>query len=301
MLIFISWEAGMVDQLIAADIAGQIRVVDLIVNRFGFGAMRITGEGIWGEPADRDGAIELLRTAAKLGINFFDTADAYGPEVSEKIIKDALFPYKGLVIATKGGLTRSGPAQWSPDCSPLHLRQACEASLSRLKLDVIDLYQLHTVDPNVPFEESFKTLLDLQREGKIRHIGLSNIEPAHFSQAMNMGHFVSVQNHYNLFNREHEDVMRLCEQYGQIFIPYFPVGGNRGNGVKDTIINAVAEKHQATNHQIALAWILNHSTCTLPIAGTSSIQHLKDNLEAVRIDLDDEDIKQLDSIATNVS
>jgi pyridoxine 4-dehydrogenase len=186
--------------------AGTITVGDFHLNRLGFGAMRITGKGIWGEPADPEQAKQVLRRAVELDINFIDTADAYGPEVSERLIHEALYPYEGIVIATKGGLTRSGPNQWVPDCSPAHLREACEASLARLGVEQIDLYQLHTVDPDVAFEESFQMLLDLQQEGKIHSIGLSNIEPEHFKTALAMGKFVSVQNNYNVLNREHEDV-----------------------------------------------------------------------------------------------
>jgi len=284
-----------------AGLAGQIRLGDLNINRLGYGAMRITGEGIWGEPKNHQEAVELLKSVVSYGVNFIDTADAYGPEVSEKLIAEALYPYEGLVIATKGGLTRSGPGQWVPDCSPEHLVEACDASLKRLKIDQIDLYQLHTVDPKVPFEESFKTLLELQQSGKIKHIGLSNIRPEQFSQAVNLGSFVSVQNNYNVFNREHEDVLRLCEQYSLAFIPYFPVGGNRQGGPADEVVEAIAVKHQATTHQIALAWLLNHSPNIVPIPGTSSINHLQENIASVNIKLDEEDVNRLNSISNNVS
>ncbi len=284
-----------------AGLAGQIRLGDLNINRLGYGAMRITGEGIWGEPKNHQEAVDLLKSAVSYGINFIDTADAYGPEVSEKLIAEALYPYDGLVIATKGGLTRSGPGQWTPDCSPEHLIEACDASLRRLKIDQIDLYQLHTVDPKVPFEESFKTLLELQQRGKIKHIGLSNIRPEQFSQAVNLGSFVSVQNNYNVFNREHEDVLRLCEQHSLAFIPYFPVGGNRQGGPADEVVEAIVLKHQATVHQIALAWLLNHSPNIVPIPGTSSINHLQENIASVNIELDEEDVSRLDSISNNVS
>ncbi len=215
----------MVEAEVNAELAGRIRAGDYLVNRIGFGSMRITGEGVWGPPKDINKAKVLLRSAVEYGVNFIDTADSYGPEVSETLIADALFPYHGIVVATKGGLIRGGPGKWSPDCSPKHLRESCEKSLKRLKVDTIDIYQLHTVDPKVPFEDSFRTLLDLQKEGKIRHIGLSNIEPEHFMKALNMGSFVSVQNNYNVLNREHEDVLRLCEQHRIAFIPYFPIGG----------------------------------------------------------------------------
>lgn len=291
----------MADDGLSVTLAGQIRIGDLKINRLGYGAMRITGEGIWGEPKDHEGALALLKRAIELGINFIDTADAYGPEVSENLIFEALHPYNGIVVATKGGLTRSGPGQWVADCSPEHLREACEASLKRLHVDQIDLYQLHTVDSKVPFDQSFKTLLELQQEGKIKHIGLSNIEPEQFSQALNLGNFVSVQNNYNVFNREHEDILKLCEQHGMAFIPYFPVGGNRLDGPADEIVASIAQKHQATNHQIALAWLLNHSTNIVPIPGTSSLLHLEENVASVNIKLEADDIERLDGIATNVS
>lgn len=291
-------EAGVT--YIDASTAGQIRIGHFYVNRLGFGAMRITGEGIWGEPADREEMKQLLKRAAELGVNFIDTADAYGPEVSEKLIKEALFPYTGIVIATKGGMVRSGPGRWSKDCSPAHLREACEASLKRLNVDTIDLYQLHAVDSKVPFEESFQTMLDLQKEGKIKDIGLSNIEPEHFQMALNMGRFVSVQNNYNVINREHEDILRLCEEHGIAFIPYFPVGGNIGGPSSETISD-IAEKYGVTNHQIALAWLLNHSDAILPIPGTSRIKHLEENVAAGNIKLESADVKTLDNLATNVS
>ena len=284
-----------------ASTAGQIRIGHFYINRIGFGAMRITGNGIWGEPDDRGAMIELLKAAVDLGVNFIDTADAYGPEVSENLIKEALFPYTGIVIATKGGMVRGGPGMWSQDCSPSHLRQACEASLKRLNVDTIDLYQLHTVDSRVPFEESFQTMLDLQKEGKIKDIGLSNIEPENFETALNMGSFVSVQNNYNVFNREHEDVLRLCEEHSIAFIPYFPVGGNIAGGLGNELLSQVAQKYQATNHQIALSWLLNHSDNIVPIPGTSSIEHLKQNIAIGDVKLDNEDIEILDGLSGNIS
>ena len=280
--------------------AGLIRIGDYKVNRLGYGAMRITGPGVWGEPEDIDNAVSVLKRAIELGVNFIDTADAYGPEVSENLICKALFPYKGIVIATKGGLTRSGPGIWTPDCSPAHLRSALEGSLKRLKIDRIDLYQLHTVDPSIPFEESFQTLIDMQREGKITNIGLSNIEPENFLKAMNMGRFESVQNNYNVFNREHEDVLRLCEKHSVAFIPYFPVGGNTGS-IKNKNLEKIALKYDASPHQIALAWLLDHSSVMLPIPGTSSLEHLEENILAADIELDDEDIETLDSLSDNAS
>ncbi len=265
------------------------------VNRIGFGAMRIVGPGIWGEPDDRQAMIDLLREAVRLGVNFIDTSDAYGPHLSEELIREALFPYKDIVIATKGGFVRGGPGVWIPDASPANLRQACEDSLRRLKIDVIDLYQLHTVDPKVPFTQSFQTLLDLQREGKIKNIGLSNISLNHFAAAMNLGNFVSVQNNYSLLNREHEDVLRACEKHGQAFIPYFPLGGGSGK-LNIPELTAIAKKHHGTPRQIMLAWLLSHSPNMLPIPGTSSMVHLKENMMAGNIQLDDEDIITLDNI-----
>ena len=279
----------------------QITVGDVTLNRLGFGAMRITGPGIWGEPDNVDNALAVLKRAVELGVNFIDTADAYGPRVSEELIARALYPYDGLVIATKGGLVREGPGIWKPNCSSEHLREACEASLSRLKIDVIDLYQLHTVDPEVSFEESYKTLLELQKEGKIRHIGLSNIEPEHFEAALQMGKFVSVQNNYNVFNREHEDVLRLCEANDIAFIPYFPIAGDGPDKVDTELLNRIASNHQASSRQVALAWLLNHSDHILPIPGTSSISHLEENLGSLKLQLDGQEVSQLDAMSSNVS
>jgi pyridoxine 4-dehydrogenase len=281
---------------ISALSAGKLTIGDLTVNRMGYGAMRITGDGIWGEPNDRDNAIAVLQRAKELGINFIDTADAYGPEVSEKLIKEALYPYDGLLIATKGGLTRSGPGQWLPDCSPKHLTEACDASLQRLAVDHIDLYQLHTVDPNVAFEESYQAMLDLQAAGKIRYIGLSNIEPEHYHKAKAMGAFVSVQNNYNVTNREHEDVLKLCEADSIAFIPYFPIGGNQQGGVADQVLSDIASKYEVTERQVALAWILQSSPVTLPIAGTASLSHLEENIASATINLDDEDMRALNGL-----
>jgi pyridoxine 4-dehydrogenase len=276
--------------------AGTVMLGDLHINRLGFGAMRITGTGVWGEPEDPETAKQVLKRAIELDVNFIDTADAYGPEVSERLIKEALYPYEGIIVATKGGLTRNGPGQWTPDCRPEHLREACDASLKRLHVERIDLYQLHTVDTDVPFEDSFQTLLDLQQAGKIRSIGLSNIEPEHFEKALRMGSFVSVQNNYNILNRDHEDILKLCEQHNVVFIPYFPIGGNQENGLAGEVLSRVASTHSVTPRQVALAWLLAHSPVTLPIPGTSSIQHLEENVAAAAINLTPEDMAQLDSI-----
>jgi aryl-alcohol dehydrogenase-like predicted oxidoreductase len=271
--------------------SGQVNIGDLIVNRLGFGAMRITGSGIWGEPADHDGAIAVLRRAAELGVDFFDTADAYGPEVSENLICEALYPYDGLVIATKGGLTRQGPGIWTPDGSPQHLRQALEGSLERLKLKTIDLYQFHRPDPKVLFEDSIRALVELQEESKIRHIGLSNVTVDQIKAARSMTDIVSVQNRYNAgASAVSEEVLQYCQSQGIAFIPYFPIGGD---GTSLDMLEGVAKKHNVTVRQIALAWLLAHSPVMLPIPGTSSIEHLEENIAAVDIKLDDEDLAEL--------
>lgn len=271
--------------------SGQVSLGDLIVNRLGFGAMRITGSGIWGEPADHDGAVAVLRRAAELGVDFFDTADAYGPEVSENLICEALYPYDGLVIATKGGLTRQGPGIWTPDGSPQHLREALDASLTRLKLKTIDLYQFHRPDPKVPFEDSIKALVELQAEGKIRHIGLSNVTVDQIKTAQSMTDIVSVQNRYNVgISAASEDVLQYCQSQGIAFIPYFPIGGD---GTNLDMLEGIAKKHNATVRQIALAWLLAHSPVMLPIPGTSSIEHLEENIAAADIKLDEEDLSEL--------
>jgi len=271
--------------------SGQVSLGDLSVNRLGFGAMRITGSGIWGEPADHDGAIAVLRRAAELGVDFFDTADAYGPEVSENLICEALYPYDGLVIATKGGLTRQGPGIWTPDGSPKHLRQALEGSLKRLKLKTIDLYQFHRPDPKVPFEDSIRALVELQEEGKIRHIGLSNVTVEQIKSAQSMTDIVSVQNRYNAgASAASEEVLKYCQSQGIAFIPYFPIGGD---GTNLDMLEGVAKKHNATVRQIALAWLLAHSPVMLPIPGTCSIEHLEENIAAADIKLDDEDLAEL--------
>jgi len=275
----------------AAD-AGQVKIGDFKVNRLGFGAMRITGEGIWGEPKDHDEAIKVLKRAAELGVNFFDTADAYGPDVSENLIREALHPYEGLVIATKGGLTRGGPGQWTPDGRPEHLRQALEGSLKRLGVDTIDLYQFHRPDPKVPFQDSIRALMDLQKAGKIKHIGVSNVSLDQLKQALDMTDIVSVQNRYNVSDTGSEDVLQYCTERQIAFIPYFPIGGHEADL---SALESVAEKHGADVRQIALAWLLAKSPVMLPIPGTGSVEHLESNLAAADIKLDDEDLTQLSS------
>ena len=278
----------------AADAAksGQVKFGDLTVNRLGFGGMRITGEGIWGEPKDHDESIRVLKRAAELGVNFFDTADAYGPEVSENLIKEALYPYEGLVIATKGGLTRGGPGQWTPDGRPEHLREALEGSLKRLGVDVIDLYQFHRPDPKVPFEDSVQALIDLKKDGKIKQIGLSNVSLDQLKRAREMTDIVSVQNRYNATDTGSEDVLEYCTEHQIAFIPYFPIGGN---GADLASLESVAAKHQSDVRQIALAWLLAKSPVMLPIPGTSSVKHLESNIAAVDITLDEDDLAQLSS------
>lgn len=275
--------------------AGTVKVGTFTVNRMGFGAMRITGQGIWGPPEDEEKAKQVLRRAVELGVNFIDTADAYGPEVSENLIHDALAPYEGVVIATKGGMLRDGPGQWRPNGSPEHLREACEASLKRLGVEQIAVYQFHRPDPSVPFENSVKTLIELQREGKVKHIGLSNVSLAQLQQALGLTPIVSVQNHYNFeHRRDSEEILKFCESQGIAFIPYFPMGGGMSD-YHQRLLQDIAGKHEATPHQIALAWLLAHSPVMLPIPGTGSIEHLEENIAAAAIKLDDDDLAALDA------
>jgi pyridoxine 4-dehydrogenase len=271
---------------------------DLSVRRFGFGAMRLTGRGIWGEPRDRKAALALLRRVVESGVNFIDTADSYGPEVSENLIAEALHPYPpGLVIATKGGLVRPGPDRWDPDCSPAHLRQACEASLRRLKLERIDLYQLHTVDPRVPLPESIGALVELQSQGKIRHIGVSNVNLDQLAQARGLARIVSVQNRYNLQDRTHEAVVDECTRQGMPFLPWYPLGaGNLASAAGK--LAEIARRHRAKPPQIALAWLLRRSPVMLPIPGTSSTEHFEENLAATRIQLSDDEVTTLTNPAS---
>ena len=278
----------------SAAAAGEITIGgDMRVNRLGFGAMRITGDGIWGEPEDRDGAIALLRRAVELEVDFIDTADSYGPDVSEQLIAEALHPYpEGLVIATKGGLTRSGPGRWGVDCRPERLKKRCDASLLRLKVDRIDLYQLHTVDPDVPLEESVGALAELREEGKVRHVGLSNAGRRHIAQALEIVPIVSVQNRYSLTARDSEEVLADCEERGLAFIPWFPLDAG---GIARDAIDEVARRHGATPTQVALAWLLRHSAATLPIPGTSKVAHLEENVAAASLDLSDDDLALLEA------
>jgi len=270
---------------------------DLTVNRLGFGAMRITGEGIWGWPPDRANALKVLRRATELGVDLIDTADAYGPDTSELLIAEALHPYpKGLVIATKGGLTRPGPGEWVPNCRPDHLKQAVEGSLKRLRLERIDLYQLHTVDPKVPIEESLGALKQMQDAGKIRHIGLSNVDPDEITRASKIVPIVSVQNRYNIEDRKSENVLVYCEKENLGFLPWFPIGG--GGGLKpENPLNTAAKAHGVSVYQVALAWLLQRSPVMLPIPGTSSLAHLEDNVAAANLKLTPEEWKAIDALA----
>jgi aryl-alcohol dehydrogenase-like predicted oxidoreductase len=265
---------------------------ELEVRRLGFGAMRITGPGIWGPPADPEGARAVLRRVVELGITFIDTADAYGPAVSEELIAEALHPYPDeLVIATKGGLTRSGPGQWERDCSPEHLREACDASVRRLRVDRLDLYQLHAVDPKVPLEESVGALAELRQQGKVAHVGLSNVDRDQLERARRIVPVASVQNRYSLADRDSESVLDRCERDGLAFIPWFPLAA--GNVDRDGAIRRVAAAHGASEFQVALAWLLARSPAMLPIPGTSSVDHLDENVAAAALRLSDEEVAEL--------
>jgi aryl-alcohol dehydrogenase-like predicted oxidoreductase len=256
--------------------------------------MRITGPGVWGPPHDENEAIALLRHAVDKGVSFIDTADSYGPWVSETLIAEALHPYSaGLVIASKGGFIRPGPGSWGADCRPEHLSRVCEESLKRLRLDCIELYQLHTVDYRVPIEESIGVLVDLQRAGKIRHIGVSNVSAAELSRARRVSEIVSVQNSYNLRDRSSDALIDACAAAGIVFIPYYPLAKGRLTGGAGSPLNRIALNHGATVRQIALAWLLHRSPVMLPIPGTSSIAHLEENLDAASIRLSPEEFESL--------
>lgn len=279
----------------SAAAAGTVQLGDMVVNRMGFGAMRLTGSGVWGEPDDREAAKKVLHRTLDLGINFIDTADSYGPEVSERLIAEALHPYPDdLVIGTKGGLLRDGPGEWRPDGRPEHLRKALEGSLKRLKLERIDLYQFHRPDPQVPLEESIQALAELRDEGKIRYIGLSNVDVHQLKRAREMVPIASVQNRYNLVDRASDDVLDVCERHGIAFISWFPMAA--GDLTKeDSPVADAAKRHQATPAQIALAWLLARSPVMLVIPGTSSIEHLEENVDAAKIELSDEEVDTLSS------
>jgi aryl-alcohol dehydrogenase-like predicted oxidoreductase len=263
------------------------------VPRLGFGAMRITGRGVWGPPPDESETIALLRRVADQGTAFIDTADSYGPEISETLIAKALYPYPAsLVIASKGGLTRPGPGYWDVDCRPEHLRRACAGSLRRLRLERIELYQLHAVDHRVPIEDSIGTLVDLQREGKIRYIGVSNVSAAELSRSRKVAEIVSVQNSYNLRERSSDALVDICTGAGIAFIPFYPLAKGR-LARPDSPLARIAERHNASPGQIALAWLLHRSPVILPIPGTSSLAHFEENIGAMSIRLSSEELRTL--------
>jgi pyridoxine 4-dehydrogenase len=280
---------------LSANAAGDILLGgEISVQRLGFGAMRLTGDGIWGPPKDRERALAVLRRALELGINFIDTADSYGPHVSEELIAEALFPYPaGLVIATKGGWNRPGPNQWTHDATPGHLRKAVEGSLKRLRLDRIDVYQLHIPDPAVSFEASVETLAQLKDEGKIRLVALSNVTQEHIERARKIVPIVSVQNRYSFADREWDYVVDYCERNGIAFIPWYPLGAGK---VAGETLNQIAQAHSVSPTQIALAWLLRRSPIMLPIPGTSSIEHLQQNVAAASLRLADEDYRKLSRV-----
>ncbi|UPL51042.1 aldo/keto reductase [Hymenobacter sublimis] len=268
---------------------------DLTINRMGYGAMRITGDGIWGPPQNHDEAIRVLQRAVELGVNFIDTADSYGPHVSEELIAEALHPYKpGLVIGTKGGLLRTGPNQWPIDASPAHLREALEGSLQRLKLDTIDLYQLHRVDPNVPFEQTLELLQQVQEEGLVKHIGLSEVTVEQIQQAQQYVKVVSVQNMYSVDNRKWEAELDFCEKNGLAFIPWYPLAG--GNEQALSKLATIGQKYNASKQQVALSWLLHRSPNILLIPGTSKVKHLEENVQAASLALTLDDMAELENL-----
>ena len=268
---------------------------DLTVNRLGFGAMRVTGEGIWDEPDDKDGAIKLLERVRELGVDFIDTADAYGPDVSEDLIYEALHPYGDVIIATKGGQVRNGPNKWIPLGAPHYLRQCVLMSMRRLGVEQIDLWQLHRIDPDTDRDAQFSVIADMQKEGLIKHVGLSEVTVDEIKAAQEHFEVVSVQNLYNLVHRKSEDVLDYCEQEGIAFIPWFPLAAGQ-LAQEGSVLTEIAEKLDAKPSQIALAWVLQRSPVMLPIPGTSSIAHLEENVAAADIELSDEDFAHLDEV-----
>jgi aryl-alcohol dehydrogenase-like predicted oxidoreductase len=270
-----------------------MKLGDLEVNRLGFGAMRVLGPDIWGEPKDRAGAHRVLRRAVELGVNFFDTAESYGPQTDETLIAEALHPYpKGFVIATKCGIARPSPGRWDADGRPQKIRTDLEGSLKRLRLERIDLYQLHTIDPKVPLEDSLGVLVDAQRAGRIRHIGVSNFNVKQLERARKVATIVSVQNRFSLADRGSEDVLAHCEKLGIAFLPWYPLGD--GAALKLSRVRKLAEKRKATPAQIAIAWLLAKSPVMLPIPGTGKVAHLEENMAAARLKLSKEDLEALD-------
>jgi len=288
-------EVNMNKKEISASLAGNISLGgEISVHRLGFGAMRLTGDGIWGPPKDRKGALKVLRRAVELGINFIDTADSYGPHVNEELIAEALFPYApGLVIATKGGWNRPGPNQWTHDATPSHLRKAVEGSLKRLRLDRIEVYQLHIPDPVVSFDASVETLAELRNEGKIRLVALSNVTQEHIERARKIVPIVSVQNRYSFADREWDYVVSYCQRNGIAFIPWFPLGAGK---VAGAVLSRITQAHGASPTQIALAWLLRRSPIMLPIPGTSSIEHLEQNVAAASLRLAEEEYEELSGV-----
>lgn len=299
MLEVIMGNREMSNKEVSARLAGDVSLGgQLPVHRLGFGAMRLTGDGIWGAPKDRKRALAVLRRAVELGVNFIDTADSYGPYVSEELIAEALFPYpKDLVIATKGGWNRPGPDQWTHDASPAHLRRAIEGSLKRLRLDRIDVYQLHAPDPAVSFDVSVETLAQLRNEGKIRLVALSNVTEEHIERARRIVPIVSVQNRYSFADREWDYVASYCQHNGIAFIPWFPLAAGR---IAGEVLNRVARAHGASPTQIALAWLLQRSPLMLPIPGTSSIEHLEQNVAAASVRLTEEEYEELSGVSALV-
>ena len=273
---------------------------DLTVNRLGFGAMRITGKGVWGEPADREEALRVLRRLPELGVDFVDTADSYGPYVSEDLIREALYPYDGIVIATKGGFTRHGPDIWKAVGRPEYLRQCVLMSMRRLGVERIDLWQLHRIDGKVPRDEQFGVIADMQREGLIRHVGLSEVSVSDIEGARKYFAVASVQNMYNLVSRKHEAVLDFCEREGIAFIPWFPLGAGK-LAAEGSVLDRVAKRLGATPAQVALAWVLKRSPVTLPIPGTSRVKHLEENVAAATLELTDEEFSALDRVGQKES
>jgi len=278
-------------------LAKTFKIGSFEIRRLGYGSMRLTGKGIWGEPKDGEEAKRVLKRAVELGVNFIDTADSYGPDVSERLIGEALSPFsKGLLVATKAGLTRQGPDQWAPVGRPEYLVQQVEMSLRRLKTDVINLWQLHRIDPKVPVEESLGAIAKLQKQGKIRHVGLSEVKPHEIDQARKVIEIVSVQNLYNVGSRQHEDVLEYCEKNGLAFIPWFPVAAGelaRPGGKLDK----VAKRHGSTVSQLSLAWLLHRSPVMVPIPGTSSVAHLEENMKAADISLSNDEMNEIGTAA----
>lgn len=284
------------DAPLSDDAAGTVRIGAAAVRRLGFGAMRITGKGVWGPPEDPAEARAVLRRLPELGINLVDTADSYGPEVSEELIAEVLHPYEGITIATKGGLERTGPGQWPRNGRPEHLKQACEGSLRRLRVERIDLYQLHSPDADVPYEESVGAVKELQEAGKVRDVGISNVSVEQLEQARGIVDVVSVQNRFNLADRDSETVLERCEELGIAFIPWFPLAAG-GLAEEGGAAAEVAAAHGAGAGQIALAWLLRRSPVMLPIPGTSSVAHLEENVRATSIELSDDDFERLSAAA----